>query len=201
MFYCSFLLFWVNLMQHPGLSSSHGGIIRRLPAMQLRGGGWNPGRGVKRSSRDDDWRPADQSLSDITGSATTDMAKAGMMRPTKVARSAWSWGWGPGGKDSEDDGGLATGVLDKLASSASRAWQGAMRLFSWPRASSDRNPTTRPSLKKRSSNNTRLVFSGDQDRPAAIKRQIDFYFSDSNLPSGACDHADFLVREQQISCF
>jgi hypothetical protein len=186
MFCCSFLLFWVNLMQHPGLSSSHGGIIKR-PVMPLRGGGWTSGRGVKRSYREDDWRPADLSLNDMTLS-TTDMAKAGMMRPTKVARSAWSWPWGLGGKYSDDVGRHATGVLDKLATSASRAWQRALQLFSWSSAPTDRNPT-RPFQKRRSSNTTRLVFSGDQDRPAAIKRQIDFYFSDSNLPSGACDQS------------
>jgi hypothetical protein len=170
------LLFGLCLMQHVWTSSSH---RETRPVLELRGGGWLSGRGVKRS-REDDWRPLDSSLQDAGGDGID--AGAEMMRPTKVARSAWAWGWHAQKTSSSEDVGHVGQVFQKLVSSASSAWQGALRILSW---SSNTNTKLQVSAsKKKGSYNTKLVFSGDVDKPAAIKRQVEFYFSDSNLPTG-----------------
>ena len=42
-----------------------------------------------------------------------------------------------------------------------------------------------PPAKRHYTDEEMLHFSGDEDKPAAIRRQIEFYFSDSNLPFDA----------------
>ena len=87
-------------------------------------------------------------------------------------RSWWNLSWRGGRKDG-DSGNL---VKDMLQSALHRA----RGLFSWSRASSSIFATR----KSKASQSRGLVFKDDHDQPTAVRRQIEFYFSDSNLPSG-----------------
>lgn len=67
-----------------------------------------------------------------------------------------------------------------LSSTVQFALDGAKRLLAWSRTSISAHQSGGIEEEKRG----RIVFSGDNDRPSAIMRQIRFYFSDSNLPNG-----------------
>ena len=127
----------------------------------LRGGSF--GRGVKRP------REKQTEHGSMGNSARGWEPEAGRAPRSKAPRRSWWNLWG--------DRGAMPSILGDVVQSA---FESAKRLFSW----SHTPPTAYGRTPSDVDKDGRLVFEGDNDKPAAIKRQIAFYFSDSNLPTG-----------------
>jgi hypothetical protein len=129
----------------------------------LRGGGF--GRGMKRP------REKQTEHRSVGNSARGWEPDDGRAPRSKVPRRSWWNLWG--------DRGAMPSILGDAVQSA---FESAKRLFSW-----SLSPSSPGRKQSDVDKDGRLVFEGDNDKPAAIKRQIAFYFSDSNLPTGEYD--------------
>lgn len=164
------LLLLLLCMKLMDVSSSLSSRVR--VGTSLRGGG--SGRGMKRAREKE---TEDYSVGDSTKGLEPEDGRA--PKPKVPRRSWWSL-WG--------ERSVMTNILGDVVHSA---FESARRLLSW-----SQSPVSPGQKQPPFDKDGRLVFEGDHDRPVAIKRQIAFYFSDSNLPTGNCDLSVGLCNER-----
>lgn len=146
---------WGGILQHK--ISSPG----RAALLKLRGGAGNKRPRDEADGNSTEWQKAGTKCSGL------EERNDGGPPAAKVARRSWL-----GLKSGNSVWG--SGLLEMAAS----AVRGAMSMFSLGKISG------RGSAGAKGKSLTKVVFTGDQDRPSAIKRQIEYYFSDHNLPTG-----------------
>ena len=107
--------------------------------------------------------------------------------PSRGKRLRWLWGWRGTTNASASEGHFATQptsmVSRVLGQVTSTLFASIRSLTPWgPRAdkSRSRSGVNRTKVDK----HWTITLKGDENKPEAVKRQLDFYFSDSNLPFG-----------------